>query len=472
MSDPDDVATYQTFAGAIGRKPDDARALVNQFAHLFNTVDRSKIHDLFPIAIRAYRLDSKSYPVAFNYATALSATGRWSESISLFKWCVEHAPDQKWLGRAWHHLGIAYRSNGDDARAIECYDKAIEITGNVEIKKDRALAILASGRLNEGLQAFEIRRECTEAGVAANGLKNQGLLPPNVHNKHWQGEDLNGKTVVVYAEEGIGDFIMVSRFIPCLRDYGVGKLLLTGKVPDVLELVADNIEVDGIVPIAEFDADHVVGSMTLPWRVGVEYQHVNGTPYFKAEPAPFARRGELNVGLVWRGNPTYGRNSHRSMAFTNFCPLFEIPGISFYSLQVGEPSREITAAGYDGFVANLAPFAKSWRQTARLIANLDVVVSVDTACAHLAGALGVPVFNLVTRFCDWRWNRNSIQTVWYDSMRVIRQRSQDNWAPVVSDVKSQLEDMVYERRQKSGHDQQRAAGAIDRGTVQERRRTG
>lgn len=472
MSDPDDVATYQTFAAALSRRPDDPQMLVNHFAHLFNTVDRSKIHALFPLAARAYRIDPNNYSVAFNYATALGAVGRWLESISLFKWCVENAPDRKWLGRARHHLGIALRYNGDDAAAIEWYDKALEINNDPEIKKDRALTILAMGRLNEGLQAFECRRECAEAGIVENGRKAQGLLPVNVRSRHWQGEDLTGKTVVVYAEEGIGDFIMMSRFIPCLRDYGVGKLLLTGKVPDLLDLVADNIPVDGIVPLTEFDADHVVGSMTLPWRVGVDYQHVDGAPYFKAEPAPFKRRAALNVGLVWRGNAAYGRNSHRSMDFTNFCPLFEIPGIAFYSLQVGEAAREITAAGYDGFVANLAPFARTWRQTARLIASLDAVVSVDTAVAHLAGALGVPVFNMVTRSCDWRWNRNSITTVWYDSMRVVRQKSHDNWGPVVSEVKSQLESMVNERRQNARSDQQRADGESDRGTLQDCRRAG
>jgi hypothetical protein len=453
MTDPDDAATYQTFALALSRNPDDPQALVNHFAHLFNTVDRSKIHNLYPLAARAYRLDPENYAVAFNYATALSATGRWLEGIALFKWCVAQAPDQKWLGRAWHHLGIALRSNGNDAEAIECYDKAIELTGNPEIKKDRALAILAMGRLNEGLQAFEIRRECSEAGVAKHGLKSQGLLPPNVHHKHWQGEDLSGKTVVVYAEEGIGDFIMVSRFIPRLRNYAGIKILLTGKVPDVLDLVADNIAVEGIVPIADFDADHVIGSMTLPWRTGVNYWDVHGAAYFKAEPAAFARRGLLNVGLVWRGNPTYGRNSHRSMEFTNFCPVFDIPGVAFYSLQVGEPAREITASGYDGFVANLAPFAKSWRQTARLIARLDAVVTVDTACAHLAGALGVPVLTMVTKFPDWRWDRHSMRTVWYDSIRIIRQRTQDDWGSVITEVKSQLEDMVYERRQNTARDQ-------------------
>jgi hypothetical protein len=445
--DHDDAKQYRTSAAALLRKPDHPDMLVSHFALLFNTADRRKVRQYFPLALRAYRLEPHKYTVMFNYATALSAVGHWLEAIALFKRCVEHAPDQDWLSRAYHHLGIAFRSYGDDAEACIWYGKALELTGDPEIKKDLALTQLAMGRLNEGLQTFECRRQCSEAGIKKHGPKGHGLLPRNVHEKHWQGEDLTGKTVVVYHEEGIGDFFMMCRFIPGLREYGAEKILLTGKVPDVLDLVADNLPVDGVVPLKEFDCDYVVGSMTVPWRTGVDYADVSGEAYFKAEPATFPRRGLLNVGLVWRGNPAFGRNNHRSMDFIDFCPLFDSPGIAFYSLQVGDGARDITAAGYDGFIADLAPFAKSWRQTARLIARLDAVVSVDTACAHLAGALGVPVMMLATKFCDWRWNRNSERTVWYDSMRVLRQHTLDDWAPLIEDVKVRLEDMANGRGQ-------------------------
>jgi hypothetical protein len=462
---PDDdykaAEQYRASAAALLRKPDHPDVLIGHFALLYNTVDRRKVAQLFPLAARAWRLDPEKYTVMFNYATALTAVGRWPEAIAIFNRCVEQAPDQDWLGRACHHLGMSFRSNGDNAEACTWYSKAIDLTGDPEIKKDLALTQLAMGHLNEGLRTFECRRECSEAGIKKHGPKGHGLLPSNVREKHWQGEQLTGKTVVVYHEEGIGDFFMMCRFIPRLRDYGAARILLTGKVPDVLELVADNIAVDGIVPLAEFDCDHVVGSMTVPWRTGVDYDDVDGKPYFKAEPANFPRRGVLNVGLVWRGNPVYGRNSHRSMDFVNFCPLFDSPGIAFYSLQVGDGADEIAAAGYDGFVADLAPFAKSWRQTARLIARLDAVVTVDTACAHLAGALGVPVMMLATKFCDWRWNRQSEHTVWYDAMRVLRQQTVDDWAPLIDDVKVRLETMADGRRQVAQTDPARKSSAGD-----------
>jgi hypothetical protein len=140
---------------------------------------------------------------------------------------------------------------------------------------------------------------------------------------------------------------------------------------------------------------------------------------------------------------------HRSMAFSEFCPLFDMTDVAFYSLQAGPASLEVTNLGYDGFVANLEPLAHTWRDTAGLIQALDVVVSVDTACAHLAGALGKPVMILVTNACDWRWNKNNQRTIWYDSARVIRQRKQDDWAPCIKAVREQLKEMLNGRRRQA-----------------------
>jgi hypothetical protein len=299
----------------------------------------------------------------------------------------------------------------------------------------------------EGLEAFEVRREAAVWKLHQSGghMISQAKLPEGVI--HWEGQDLTGKTVVVYHEEGSGDFIQFCRFIPKLREKGVAKLLLCGPVDNLLELVFDNIAVDGIVPLAgPFECDYIIGSMSLPWRVGCEIDTVRGNAYFSAEPAKIPLRGQLNVGLVWRGNSAYGNDIHRSMAFSEFCPLFDIPGIAFYSLQAGEPGLEVTRLGLDGFVANLEPLAQSWRDTARLISALDVVVTVDTACAHLAGALGKPVFILVTAACDWRWNKRSQKSIWYDSARVIRQKKQDDWAPCIKIVKDELKEMLNERR--------------------------
>jgi hypothetical protein len=367
----------------------------------------------------------------FNYSSALHRAGEFKKALGLYIACLKIAPAE-WRAKVLHHIGVSYRAMGVNDKAADYYMRAYQLRPDPNILKDRALALLASGKLGEGLRAFEARREAAVWKLHQRGghMIAQERLPAGV--VHWEGEDLTGKSITVYHEEGSGDFIQFCRFIPLLRARGAKSVYLCGVVSDLLDLVAANVPVDGILPISgPIDSDYVIGSMSLPWRCGVEFPQVNGAPYFKAEAAPIPSRGELNVGLVWRGNPAYGMDMHRSMAFSEFCPLFDLPGVAYYSLQAGPPSLEVTTLGFDGFVANLEPLAQNWSATARLIQALDVVLTVDTAVAHLAGALGKPVFILVTNACDWRWKRDSERSVWYDSARVIRQQKQGEWGPCI-----------------------------------------
>lgn len=437
-----DIEKYRANANVLLRNPDDPQGIVNQFS-VVSEKKENAAHYL-PLARRAYALDQNNINTVFNYASALHRNGRFKESLNLYLRCLEIADDE-WRPVALHHVGIAFRALNINDRAAEYYQLAYDARPDPSIMKDKALAVLAGGDLYEGLKLFEARKDSAQARFAKNGsrLVNQQKLPENA--VHWDGEDIAGKHIVVYHEEGAGDFIQVCRFIPRLRALKPASVKLCGPVPNLLDLVADNIAVDGVVPLAEFEADYVVGSWSVPWRTGATYADVGGKPYFEAEPLKLPRRGALNVGLVWRGNPAYGMDVHRSMPFFTYAPLFDLPGVAFHSLQAGPPALEVTELGYDGFVANLEPFCSNWRQTARVIQSLDVVVSVDTACAHLAGALGKPVFILTTCASDWRWDRNSERSVWYDSARVIRQTTQDDWRPCIDRVRKGLRDILDER---------------------------
>ena len=162
-------------------------------------------------------------------------------------------------------------------------------------------------------------------------------------------------------------------FIPMLRECGAGRVLLTGPVPDLLELVADNVAVDGLVPLAgPFECDYVVGSMSVPWRCGATLEGVKRQALLPAQRRRRFRYAACSMSAwCWRGNAAYAKDVDRSMPLSALCPLFEIPDVAFYSLQVGEAAKEITTLGFDGFIGDLAPFAKSWRATAKLIKRLD-----------------------------------------------------------------------------------------------------
>jgi tetratricopeptide (TPR) repeat protein len=437
------VENYRATCNQLIRNPDDTAALVGQYANIAQKIEYGKHY--LPLAKRAYEVAPEQISALFNYASALHRTGHFDQALKLY---LKGLPlvDDEWRGRFLHHVGIAYRALNENRKACDYYMQAYKVTGDPEILKDRAIATLASGDLQEGFRQFEIRKECAAQRLKNNGkLIAQQKLPPDV--VYWKGQDLNGKTIVVYHEEGQGDFIQFCRFIPKLRALGAQKVLLCGPADGLLQLVSDNIHVDGIAPLSgPFECDYVVGSMSIPWRTDIDYASVSGKPYFKADPHELPKRGKLNIGLVWRGNSEYGMDAHRSIAFSEFCPLFDIPGTAFYSLQKGSAALEVTALGYDGFVANLEPLANTWRDTARLIAALDLIVTVDTAVAHVAGALGKPVFILCTNHSDWRWNRNSEKTAWYDSAKVIRQKKQDDWSPCIANVRDKIKGMLGERR--------------------------
>jgi len=446
------VAKYKSFAASLLHNPDDTQSLVDQFALLTKEGKRYHNRHYYHLAKRAYDLKPDRLETIFNYAGALEHVGRFKEALDLYQKCLPicHA---EFMPQLLHDIGVSHRGLGNNPEAIRFYEAAIELDPKATFKRDRAISMMAGATMGthslvEGLKAFEARRQCAKEKFAQTGrLSAQQRLPDNA--VHWQGENLTGKSVVVYHEEGIGDFIQFCRFLPKLSKIAA-EVRLTGPAPEILDLVADNISIQGIVPLDKFDCDYVIGSMTLPWRMGVEYEDLIPDPYIFSAPASIPRRGDLMVGLVWRGSPIYLRDHMRSMPFETMAPLFELPGVAYYSLQIGEPSMEITHLGFDGFVADLQPFMKTWRQTARVISALDVVVTVDTAVAHLAGAMGKPVVIMVTNGCDWRWDRNSDRTAWYSSARVTRQLKQDDWTPCIEYAKVFLKEMLDGRRQAIG----------------------
>lgn len=435
------VGEYKTIAAKLLRDPNDPVALLEQFCLLLKNGKEPDRGMWGCLAKRAHECAVEDINTVANLGSGLALAGRHYEAIEAYLRAYALAPDDEWRVQIYDNLGIAYRAVGQNDTAIRHFKAALALDPrNAAIKQDMALATLASGRLNEGLRLHEVRREISEAKRAAGkgNEVNQGKLPDGV--VHWQGEPLEGKSITVYHEEGIGDFFMWSRFLPRLRAMGA-KVCLTGKSRDVLDFVAGQMPIDDIHPLkGPIPTDYVVGSLTFPWRCGVEYPDVKGAPYFKANPAKIPRRSAINVGLVWRGSTIFPRDWQRSMSLRDFVPLFDMPQVAFNSLQLGDGAKEIDGLGFSGFVGDLSPFMSTWAKTASVIQALDVVVTVDTAIAHLAGALGKPVIMLAIYTSDWRWPRDSERTVWYDSMTVLRQHKPGDWSRPIARVRQLLEE--------------------------------
>jgi len=329
---------------------------------------------------------------------------------------------------AWRKLADTLRNLGELDEALAAYDQALSISpGDPVIHANRGRALLAAGQLDEGFHEFQFRWE-------PMGLRHYAA-------PIWAGESLPGKTLFVFAEQGMGDTLQFVRFLPQARKR-VGRLILECQ-PPLRSLLghsqcADALVVSGeepppfdcYVPLLHLPAIFHVTLDTLP--ATVPYLSFGATATLPITPGEY-----LKVGLVWAGNPALRDDPIRSLRLSQLAGLFDIPGVRFYNLQWHLPEHD-----KDYFcnapLINVMEGVKSFETTAAIMDRLDLVISVDTAVAHLAGALGKRVWTLLPDSPDWRWLLHRNDTPWYPTMRLFRQSQGGGWEPVVAEVAEEL----------------------------------
>ena len=282
-----------------------------------------------------------------------------------------------------------------------------------------ALLLLLTGRDAEAWPGWEQR-------FAARAVPDRGMQQPQ-----WNGEPLNGRTLLVYAEQGLGDTIQFCRFLPGLS----GKIVF--EAPPRLRRLLSTLPGGPpmILPGDKVAADVVCPLMSIPARTGAAIPA--RFPYLSAEPDRVTRwrarigPGGLKIGIAWQGNPARTEDRGRSIPLREFAPLAAVPGVRLISLQKNDgtqqledaPSTETLGpdfdAGPDGFL-----------DTAAAMMGLDIIVTSDTSIAHLAGALGRPVWVALRKVPDWRWQLGRDDSPWYPTMRLFRQTERDEWGPV------------------------------------------
>jgi tetratricopeptide (TPR) repeat protein len=309
-----------------------------------------------------------------------------------------------------------------------------------------ALVRLGQGDYREGFSLYETRVELE----VDNRIELPILpMPP------WRCEDLRGRRLLVLTEQGFGDHLQFARFVAPLAAAGV--TVEVGASPEMRDLM---LGLEGCSAVhtlkaqaraAPCDYWTLIGS--LPHRAGVDRHGVTPAgPYVRADDARRARwrarlapYGGLRVGLVWGGRPGHENDWRRSVPYAALAPLAAVPGIAWVSLQHGARAadaasgtqRPASAAAGPAFVARDAPIA-DFADLAALMAELDLIITIDSAPAHLAGALGRPVWTLLPRVADWRWQLAEETTPWYPTMRLFRQSAQGDWAGVIARVAAAL----------------------------------
>ena len=332
--------------------------------------------------------------------------------------------------QAWINKGNVLAGRGDVLNAIVAYLRA------AALKPEDPMPLVNAGyvllRLGDYLQGFYFH-EFRDRLPAPKGMK--PLPQPRWH----AGGPLEGRSVLLHYEHGLGDSIMCLRFVKQIAKAGA-KVVLGVQRP-LLRLAASleppvTAIADGMIT-PEVDARCSLES--LPFELGVALDNLSGAPYLSAFPDDIARwaaklgpKRRPRIGIAWRGNPEHGLDRHRSIALARLAPLFEVDA-EWISLHKEIPEDEARLmAGFS--LRDTSRDLSDMADTAALMTSLDLVVTVDTSVAHLGGALGAPTWLLLAQISDWRWLENRRDSPWYDSVRLYRQQKLDDWAPVLAEV--------------------------------------
>ena len=327
-------------------------------------------------------------------------------------------------------LGFLLTQTGDLAGAIAACEAAIRISPNLsEAHCNLGIALLSAGDLPNGFARYEWRKRHPVYG------KEFFSLP----SPEWLGQPLAGKRIVIMAEQGLGDAIMFARYARVLADRGATVMIacdrrlvpLLDQAPGVTKAFAKTRAMPGF--------DFWVDQMSLPLLCKTTIETVpSPLAYLVADPARaqfWQSRlapavGRRRVGLVWAGNPLHSNDANRSCPPSLFRTIVDRPDIAAVSLQVGGAAAQASGLGLIDWSSDLFDYT----QTAALVANLDLVITVDTSVAHLAAALGKPTWIMLPHCAEWRWLQNRADTPWYDCVRLFRQPAAGDWASVLQAI--------------------------------------
>ena len=345
---------------------------------------------------------------------------------------LQAAPDDPAL---WSDHADALDELDRVAEAAAAHQRAVALDPrNPARRNDYGMNRLKLGFLEEGFRAYEGRL----AQMAAAG----GLVGQLAAHRRWDG--VARERVIVCGEQGFGDQIMFARFIP--QVIARASTVDVAVRPALVALIGRRFPVlrpsggGAVASLPPFDSWIALGS--LPAALGCRRaDDLRAEPYLAPDPArvaawaPTIRRKARAIGLAWSGNPEFPRNGRRAVAPDRYRPLAALPDISWYGLQM--PPDPLVP----DWLEDLAPRIADFDDTAAILQHLDLLITTDTAIAHLAGALGRPVWLLLSRVADWRWGLAGASSVWYPSMRLFRQPTIGDWHSVIAEVVRALKEL-------------------------------
>lgn len=385
---------------------------------------------------RAVALTPLSPTAHYNLATVLHAQDRAEEAEAAYRTAArldpEHAPTR-------YNLGLLCHDQGRLGAAERAYRQAIRLQPtHADSHWNLSLVLLSQGRFAEGWDEYEWRWLTRDFQHGHTRYP----FPP------WRGEVLDGCRILIHAEQGVGDTIQFIRYVPLLIQAGARVVL---SLPCSLDRLTAGLP-DGVLRLFEGDTvppvDFHCPLLGLPRLFGTRIGSIPAAvPYLAADPAVTAtwaqrlgpRRAPLRVGIVWAGNPAYRKDRTRSPGLAALAPLFAVGGVEFVVLQQGEGRGDLNSgAPLPPLLADPGTQVADFMDSAALMDGVDLVITSCTAPAHLAGALGRPVWVALQAVPDWRWGLSGEATPWYPTMRLFRQSRRGDWEGVFARMAAAL----------------------------------
>jgi Tfp pilus assembly protein PilF len=465
-----------SFQEALRLRPDFAEAH-NNLAVVFK--ERGNWDEAVASLRHALALNPDFAEAHNNLGTMLESAGNLDEASACYQQALSRKPD---FAEAHNNLGIILDKQGEYADALTHYQRALALKPDYpDAHHNLGTLLVDQGKLSEGVASYERALQLKPDYVEAHLGRAQAWLqmgdwergwpeleyrwqrksfPPRpFHQPLWEGESLADRTILLHAEQGLGDSIQFIRYAPLVKQRGGfvivecqdGLLPLLATCPGIDRLVTSGSELpyfDIHAPLVSLPRIFRTTLATVPADVPYLFADPELVEHWRQElaPGPSFPNSSLGtramIGVAWQGNPGHTNDRHRSVPLVSFEPLARLDGVRLFSVQKGPGTEQLASARERFSLPDLGGQFRTFQDTAAVLKNLDLVITVDSAVAHCAGALGIPVWVLVPYAADWRWLLDREDSPWYPTMRLFRQKELGNWDEVFDRVLVDLTELV------------------------------
>jgi tetratricopeptide (TPR) repeat protein len=382
-----------------------------------------------------------------NLALQYKGNDNYEKAFALFEKSMELNSND---AGAWANLGSTYGHAKRFDEAIECFDKSLAIDPNLSSAfVDKGYALALQGKFSEAWPYLYRRLD---------------YFPPVEHfrrtfdwNKLWQGkESVEGKRVVVWCEQGIGDMIHFSRFLKDLQDRGA-YVIVHCPGPIVRMFQTNNWGNLVTEDASKEEYDFHCSMIDIPMFLRIPDTDLGLRSFAKS-----SRQADLSeykdyfkIGIVWAGNPRHPSDQKRSTQLSFFRPIHNLPGVKIFNMQKDLRARayanhpdpiDLTTGCDDMKIIDCSPFLDDFDDTAAILSELDLLISVDTSVLHIGASIGIPCIGLLYYNPDWRWCADGETSVWYPTLKLLRQPERDNWGPVFDQVAKEVKFLMDEKK--------------------------